>query len=85
MAPSRGPVMAEIAVITCAVMSLIAGGTSVMDLIHCDEFIAHGHPALQQATDEQASRRIAPRSAHSICTPSPCLVYAPRTTPRALR
>ena len=32
--------MAEIAVITCAVMSLIAGGTSVMDLIHCDEFIA---------------------------------------------
>ena len=26
--------------ITCAVMSLIAGGTSVMDLIHCDEFIA---------------------------------------------
>ena len=23
-------------------MSLIAGGTSVMDLIHCDEFIAQG-------------------------------------------
>ena len=30
MAPSRVPVMAEIAVITCAVMSLVAGGTSVM-------------------------------------------------------
>ena len=30
MAPSRGPVMAEMAFITCAVMSLIAGGTSVV-------------------------------------------------------
>ena len=38
--------MAEIAVITCAVMSLIAGGTSVMDLIHCDEFIAQGATAV---------------------------------------
>ena len=31
MAPSRGPVMAEMAFITCAVMSFIAGITDVMD------------------------------------------------------
>ena len=33
MAPSRGPVMAEMAFIACAVMSFIAGITDVMDLI----------------------------------------------------
>ena len=35
MAPSRGPEMAEMAFIACAVMSFIAGITDVMDLIAC--------------------------------------------------
>ena len=36
--------MAEMAFIACAVMSFIAGITDVMDLIACDESIAHGAP-----------------------------------------
>ena len=77
--------MAEIAVITCAVMSLIAGGTSVMDLIHCDEFIAHGAPctsASYRRTGEPPRRPIS-----ALCTQHlhtlPCPVHASRTTPRA--
>ena len=67
--------MAEIAVITCAVMSLIAGGTSVMDLIHCDEFIAHGAPctsASYRRTGEPP-RRPALCTQHLHTLPVPCV------------
>lgn len=33
---------AEIAIIMCAVMSFIVSGTSVMDCINSDDFIAQG-------------------------------------------
>ena len=52
--------MAEMAFITCAVMSLIAGGTSVMDLIHCDEFIAQGATAVLWALLPQRAPAHAP-------------------------
>ena len=67
--------MAEIAVITCAVMSLIAGGTSVMDLIHCDEFIAQGAPC----TSASYRRTGEPPHRPALCTqhlhtlPVPCV------------
>ena len=78
MAPSRGPVMAEIAVITCAVMSLIAGGTSVMDLIHCDEFIAQGR------TSSRAPSCSATTSAASVDLSKPRLMISTNSIAPAL-
>ena len=71
--------------ITCAVMSLIAGGTSVMDLIHCDEFIAQGRTSSRapscSATTSAASVDLSkPRlmiSTNSIAPQGPPTIWSP--------
>ena len=72
MAPSRGPVMAEMAFIACAVMSFIAGITDVMDLIACDEFIAPTWASTPSRSSSgggptaRASRHVGDRGAHHL-------------------
>ena len=64
--------------ITCAVMSLIAGGTSVMDLIHCDEFIAQGR------TSSRAPSCSATTSAASVDLSKPRLMISTNSIAPAL-
>ena len=66
---------AKIAIIACALMSLIAGGTSVMGCIYSDEFIAQGPPctsASYRRTGEPP-RRPALCTQHLHTLPVPCV------------
>ena len=67
--------MAEMAFITCAVMSLIAGGTSVMGCIYSDEFIAHGPPCTSASYRRpgEPPPRPALRIQHLHTLPVPCV------------